>query len=96
MDEFLDEFSLSEKCKPPYEREISLNNIQGDFIKLLNESNFEGDDVVKNIILRFTDDMNVSAVVYTRRGLNYDEAEQIRSNISEVFKINVKNIDISM
>lgn len=77
-----------------YEREVSINNVDKSFIDSINEDQFEGDDVVKNITLNFTEDMNVKAVVTLNKLLSMDEINKLKTDIAEIFRISSENIDI--
>jgi hypothetical protein len=77
-----------------YEREVSISSIDEDFIDSINENQFEGDDVVKNITLNFTEDMNVKAVVILNKLLSIDEINKLKTDVAEIFQISSDNIDI--
>lgn len=77
-----------------YVREVSINNVDESFIDSINEDQFEGDDVVKNITLNFTEDMNVKAVVTLNKLLSMDEINKLKTDIAEIFRISSENIDI--
>lgn len=77
-----------------YEREVSLSSIDEDFIDSINENQFEGDDVVKNITLNFTEDMDVKAVVILNKLLSIDEINKLKTDVAEIFQISSDNIDI--
>lgn len=75
-----------------YEREVSVSNIDQNFIDSINVAQFEGDDVVKNITLNFTEDMNIKAVVTLNKLLSMDEINKLKTYIAEIFKISSDNI----
>lgn len=77
-----------------YEREVSVSNIDQNFIDSINVAQFEGDDVVKNITLNFTEDMNIKAVVTLNKLLSMDEVNKLKTHIAEIFQISSDNIDI--
>lgn len=77
-----------------YEREVSVSNIDQNFIDSINIAQFEGDDVVKNITLNFTEDMNIKAVVTLNKLLSMDEVNKLKTHIAEIFQISSDNIDI--
>ncbi len=75
-----------------YEREVTLSSIDSNFIDSINKDCFEGDDVVKNISLNFTEDMNIKAVITLNKLLSNDEVNTLKNNIADIFHINFKNI----
>lgn len=75
-----------------YEREVSITSIDENFIDSINENLFEGDDVVKNITLNFTEDMNFNAVVTLNKLLSMDEINGLKTDIAEIFKISTDRI----
>lgn len=77
-----------------YEREVSINGVDQSFIDSINENSFEGDDVVKNITLSFTEDMDVKATVALNKLLGMDEINRLKTEIAEIFKISSENIYI--
>lgn len=80
--------------KSSYEREVSINSVDRNFIDSINENQFEGDDVVENITLNFTEDMNVKAVVTLNKLLSMDEINKLKTDIAEIFQISSDNINI--
>jgi len=76
---------------PVYQREIRVNS--PEIIDSINEANFEGEDVVSNITLSFTEDMEISAIVNLRRLPVNDEINKLKENIAEIFQLNSDNID---
>ena len=79
---------------PAYEREVSVNSISPEIIDTINRENFQVEEVVSNISLSFTKDMEMSAIVYVKRMLGNDETDKLKSNIAEIFQLNSDNIDI--
>lgn len=77
-----------------YEREVSLQNVDQKFIDSLNKDNYQGEEVIKNISLSFTENMNIKAKVYLNKLLNIDEVNDLKQNIAEIFQISSDNIDI--
>lgn len=77
-----------------YEREVSINSIDQNFIDSINEDQFKGDDVVKNITLNFTEDMDIKAVVTLNKLLSMDEINRLKTDIAEIFQISSDNIYI--
>lgn len=77
-----------------YEREVSINNVDQNFIDSINENEFEGDDVVKNITLKFTDDMEFNAVVELNKLLSMDEKSNLKTRVAEIFQISFDKVYI--
>ena len=77
-----------------YEREVSVGNIDRDFIDSINENLFEGSAVVKNITLNFTENMDVKAVVELNKLLNMDEIDTLKTNLAEMLNIGSDDISI--
>jgi hypothetical protein len=75
-----------------YEREVSVNSIDQNFIDSINENQFEGDDVVKSITFNFTENMDVKAVVVLNKLLSMDEINKLKSRLAEIFQISSDNI----
>lgn len=75
-----------------YEREVSINNVDQNFIDSINENEFEGDDVVKNITLKFTDDMEFNAVVELNKVLSMDEKSNLKTRVAEIFQISFDKV----
>lgn len=78
-----------------YEREVSIDGIDQSFIDSINENQFEGDDVIKNITLNFNGDMDVKVVVTLNKLLSMDEINRLKTDMAEIFKISSDNIEIS-
>jgi hypothetical protein len=51
--------------------------------------------VVSNIILRFTEDMQISAIVNLRKMIEKEELDKLKSNIAEIFQLNSDKIEIN-
>lgn len=77
-----------------YEREVTLSNIDDNFIESINKDYFEGDDVVKSISLSFTEDMDIKAEITLNKLLSFDEISVLKTNIADIFDIESKNIYI--
>ncbi len=77
-----------------YEREVTLSSVDSNFIDTINKDYFEGDDVVKNISLNFTEDMNIRAVITLSKLLSMDEVNVLKTNIADIFHISEDNIYI--
>lgn len=76
---------------PVYQREISVNS--PEIINSINKEIFGGEEVVSNITLSFTEDMEISAKVNLRRLPENDEFNKMKENIAEIFQLNSDNID---
>ncbi|MDD2397142.1 MAG: hypothetical protein PHG56_04770 [Tissierellia bacterium] len=79
---------------PVFQREVNVKSISPEIIEAINEENFQ-EEVVSNITLRFTEDMQISAIVYLRKMIGNDELDKLKSNIAEIFQLNSDNIDIN-
>jgi len=51
--------------------------------------------VVSDIILGFTEDMEVSASVYLSRMVGNDENKDLKTKIGEIFRVKTDNIHIN-
>ena len=79
---------------PAFQREVNVKSISPEIIEAINEEDFQ-EEVVSNITLRFTEDMQISAIVYLRKMIGNDELDKLKSNIAEIFQLNSDNIDIN-
>ena len=79
---------------PAFQREVNVKSISPEIIEAINEENFQ-EEVVSNITLRFTEDMQILAIVYLRKMIGNDELDKLKSNIAEIFQLNSDNIDIN-
>jgi len=79
-----------------YEREINIQNIDRAFIEDINNNNFEGEDVIKNITINFTDNLNIKAIITLNKFLENDEIVNLKSDIAEIFKISIDDIEIDL
>ena len=87
--------NLPERTQAPsYEREVNINSISPEIIDTINNENFQGEEVISNISLSFTKDMEMSAYVYVKRILGSDEINKLKLNIAEIFQLKTDNIDI--
>lgn len=75
-------------------REVSIEGIDHNFINLINENHFEGDDVVKNITLSFTDEMKYKAIISLNKMLSIEEITKLKTDVAEIFKISSDDIFI--
>ncbi len=77
-----------------YEREVSIGGIDRNFIELINVNLFDGEDVVKNITLNFTENMDVKAVVSLNKFISNEEVVRLKAHISEICKVSSDNVEI--
>ncbi len=77
-----------------YVREVSIESIDQSFIDSINKNQFEGDDVVKNITLNFTEDMNYKAVITLNKLLSIDEINKLKTDIAKILQISSEDIYI--
>jgi len=80
---------------PAYQREVNVKSISPEIIDTINKENFQGEEVVSNITLSFTEDMEITAIVYLRKMIGNEELDKLKSNIAEIFQLNSDNIDIN-
>jgi len=81
---------------PAYQREVNVKSISPEIIDTINKENFqEEEEVVSNITLSFTEDMEITAIVYLRKMIGNEELDKLKSNIAEIFQLNSDNIDIN-
>lgn len=78
---------------PAYQREVNVSSISPEIIDSINAANFQGEEVVSNITLSFTDTMEIKAKVSLKRMANNDELHKLKANIAEIFQLNSDNID---
>lgn len=79
---------------PAFQREVNVKSISPEIIESINKENFQG-EVVSNIILRFQEDMQISAIVNLRKMIGKDELDRLKSNIAEIFQLNSDKIEIN-
>ena len=94
LDKFLD-FSFKGIESSNYEREISLVESEKEFIKLINKDLYKGEEVIKNIKIVFTNDMELTVTVYLNQSLDLEEQENLKINISNIFNITSENVKIT-
>ena len=75
-----------------YEREVNISSMDKEFIDSINEDMFEGDDVVKNVTLKFTENMDVKAKVSLNKLLGTDEVNKLKTDMAEILKVNSDNV----
>jgi hypothetical protein len=80
---------------PAYQREVNVKSISPEIIDTINIENFQGEEVVSNITLSFTEDMEITAIVYLRKMIGNEELDKLKLNIAEIFQLNSDNIDIN-
>ncbi|HOA19328.1 MAG TPA: hypothetical protein PK516_01470 [Sedimentibacter sp.] len=79
---------------PAFQREVNVKSISPEIIESINKENFQG-EVVSNIILRFQEDMQISAIVNLRKMIGKDELDRLKSNIAEIFQLSSDKIEIN-
>lgn len=79
-----------------YEREINIQNIDRAFIEDINNNNYKGEEVIKDITINFTDDLNIKAIITLNKFLDNDEIGNLKSDIAEIFKIGTDDIEIDL
>ena len=94
LDNFLD-FSFTTKNSSQYQREIDLVESKMEFIKLINDDLYNGEEVIKNIKIVFTNEMELTVTVFLNCSLNLEEQESLKINISNIFNINSENVKIT-
>jgi len=98
LDDFFDfnfdsmENQLSNKN---YEREIRLSESEKSFISLINKDLYEGEEVIKDISLIFADEMKLTVKVYINKTLDMKEQDSLKNNISNIFKVDSENVEIT-
>ena len=80
---------------PAYQREVNVKSISPEIIDTINKENFQGEEVVSNITLSFTEDMEITAAVGLRKMIGNEELDKFKLNIAEIFQLNSDNIDIN-
>ena len=80
---------------PAYQREVNVKSISPEIIDTINIENFQGEEVVSNITLSFTEDMEITAAVGLRKMIGNEELDKLKLNIAEIFQLNSDNIDIN-
>ncbi len=76
-------------------REIRLSESEEDFIALINNDLYGGEEVIKDISLNFTDDMKLTVKVYINRVLDIKEQDSLKINISNIFNVSSDNVNIT-
>jgi len=90
---------------PHYEREVIIKSVNQEFIDTLNKNNYQGEKVIENIELSFTENMDIKAkITFTEnmdikakitlnKLLTMDEVNELKKDIAEIFQISSDNID---
>jgi regulatory protein YycI of two-component signal transduction system YycFG len=79
-----------------YEREINIKNIDDKLINSINDDIFKGEDVIKNIVINFTDELNIKAIITVDKFLDNDEINNLKSDIAKIFEIDTGNVEINI
>lgn len=98
LDDFFDfDFNNTENqsSNENYKREIKLSESEKSFIALVNQDLFEGEEVIKDIILIFAEEMELTVKVYINKTLDLNEQDNLKANISNIFKVNSENVEIT-
>jgi hypothetical protein len=82
--------------KASYEREISIRNMDVEFIEKINADMFGGEEVIREITVLFGEDSKINTEVALNKLLNIDETKKLKSRIAEIFKISEENIMIDL
>ncbi|HBC30175.1 MAG TPA: hypothetical protein DC024_02855, partial [Clostridiales bacterium] len=61
-----------------YQREVNVKSISPEIIDTINIENFQGEEVVSNITLSFTEDMEITAIVYLRKMIGNEELDKLK------------------
>lgn len=77
-----------------YEREINLESINTEYIDMINNDIYNGEDVVKNIVLEFDEDLNINAVVTLNKVLNINDTDELKNELASIFDISEESIEI--
>ncbi|MDD4438033.1 MAG: hypothetical protein PHS04_08375 [Tissierellia bacterium] len=80
---------------PAYQREVNVKSISPEIIDTINKKIFQGEEVVSNITLSFTEGMEITAAVGLRKMIGNEELDKLKLNIAEIFQLNSDNIDIN-
>lgn len=89
----LDEFLNTEKQDVfQYQRELTIKSADREIIDSLNEKNYGKEEVIRDIVLSFTDTMDIKAVVKLNKYLSYEEINRLKISVSEIFNIEKENI----
>lgn len=78
-----------------YKREVNFLETHENFIRSINRDIFDDKEVIKNIIVKFTNDMKLDMKVYIYDYLTYEERELLLKSVSKIFNTDVENIEIT-
>lgn len=98
LDDFFDfDFKNTENqiSNDNFIREINLSESEKDFLALINEDLFEGEEVIKDIKLIFAEEMKLTVKVYINKSLDIKEQDDLKASISNIFKVNSENVEIT-
>lgn len=98
LDDFFDfDFNNTENTSSNenYKREIKLSESEKSFIALINQDLFEGEEVIRDISLIFAEEMVLTVKVYINKTLDLNEQDNLKANISNIFKVNSQNVEIT-
>lgn len=79
-----------------YEREISMKNMDKEFIDSINNDYYNGEEVIKEITIQFNEDMKIMALVTLNKMLSIEERNSLISDLAKIFKIDEKDIVIDL
>ncbi len=79
-----------------YEREINIQNVDDELINSINDDIFNGEDVIKNIVINFTDELNIKAIITVNKFLDNNEINNLKSDIAKIFKIDTDDVEINI
>lgn len=77
-----------------YEREINLESINNEYIDMINNDIYNGEDVVKNIVLNFDENLNINAVVTLNKVLDISDTDELKNELASIFDISAESIEI--
>lgn len=79
-----------------YEREINVSSVDKDFISSINNNSYGGREVIKDITINFTENMDLTAIVKIDTLYSLEESEEeIITEIASILKINTNSIVIN-
>ncbi|QSX06821.1 hypothetical protein JYG23_05060 [Sedimentibacter sp. zth1] len=94
LDDIININVLSDEASQ-YTREFNLNESNEKFIELINNDLYNGREVIQNIKVDFTVDMQLTVNVYLNKSLSVNEEEYLKLNIAKIFNINSENVKIT-
>lgn len=94
LDNLLDiDFPVYNNTK--YQREVNFLETHANFIRSINRDVFDDKEVIKNIIVKFTNDMKLDLTIYIHDYLTFEERELLLKSVSKIFNTEIKNIEIT-